>query len=86
MQTVELGVLLDGFVEEQIASGRYRDASEVIRAALRLLEQEARRAEQLRAEFDAVFDDPRPIILGHEVFARREPGTMQDAPAAERNV
>ena len=62
MQTVELGVLLDGFVEEQIASGRYRDASEVIRAALRLLEQEARRAEQFRAEFDAVFGDPRPVV------------------------
>jgi antitoxin ParD1/3/4 len=64
MQTVELGVLLDGFVEEQIASGRYRDASEVIRAALRLLEQEARRAEQFRAEFDAVFGDPRPVAPG----------------------
>ena len=32
----------DRFVDEQIAGGRYQNASEVLRAGLRLLEQQAR--------------------------------------------
>jgi putative addiction module CopG family antidote len=33
---------LCGFVSEQVASGRFRTSSEVVRAALRLLEKEAK--------------------------------------------
>jgi antitoxin ParD1/3/4 len=35
----------DRFVHDQIAAGRYKDASEVLRAGLRLLEQQAREDE-----------------------------------------
>jgi len=35
---VSLTDRLDGFVENQVSSGRYRSASEVVREALRLLE------------------------------------------------
>jgi antitoxin ParD1/3/4 len=34
-----LGSHLDGFIQAQIASGRYGNASEVVRAALRMLEE-----------------------------------------------
>lgn len=37
------------FVEEQIAAGRYRSASDVVRAALRLLEEQETRLAALRA-------------------------------------
>lgn len=50
---IELGSHLEGFVREQVESGRYISVSEVIRAGLRLLEdserQQALRLEALRA-------------------------------------
>ena len=40
----------DHFVERQVASGRYSNASEIVREALRLLEeQEQQRTEKLKA-------------------------------------
>ena len=45
-----LGEQFDAFIDEQIESGNYRDTSEVVRAGLRLLEDQQRRyeAEQIR--------------------------------------
>ena len=39
-RNVDLTSHHDRFIEEQIASGRFKDASEVMRAGLRLLEQQ----------------------------------------------
>lgn len=41
-KNVSLTPELDRFVAERVASGRYRSASEVVRAALRLLEKDER--------------------------------------------
>jgi len=38
--SISLGNYFDQFVQSQIAAGRYKNVSEVIRAALRLLENE----------------------------------------------
>lgn len=74
MPNVNLGPHFEGFVQEQITRGWFQNASEVVRAGLRLLEdQEAdlagRRAELLRS-LDAAFDDPAPSIPAKEAFAR----------------
>ncbi len=46
--SITIGEPLQAFIQSQIASGRYGNASEVIRAALRLLEEREARIEALR--------------------------------------
>ncbi len=41
--SISLGDYFEDFVENRISEGRYKNASEVIRAGLRLLEEEERR-------------------------------------------
>lgn len=40
--SISLGSYFDQFIQSQVSEGRYEDASEVIRAGLRLLENEER--------------------------------------------
>jgi len=46
--SVSLGTHFEGFVESRISDGRYKNASEVIRAGLRLLEEREDKIEALR--------------------------------------
>ena len=60
-----VGERYEGFIEAQIASGRFNNASEVVRAGLRLLEdQEARLAElrEMIAAGEAEIDRGEGIV------------------------
>jgi antitoxin ParD1/3/4 len=46
--SVSIGDHFEDFINKEIEKGRYQSRSEVIRAALRLLENEERKAELLR--------------------------------------
>jgi antitoxin ParD1/3/4 len=47
--SVSLGSYFDRFVESKISEGRYKNASEVIRAGLRLLEEDENKLQALKA-------------------------------------
>ncbi len=48
-----LGAHFESFVQGQLASGRYNNASEVLRDALRLMEERDAKLQALRATLDA---------------------------------
>ena len=54
--SISLGHYFDEFVQTQIASGRYKNVSEVIRAGLRLLEDEESKTNLLRKAIQAGID------------------------------
>lgn len=73
-----LGSQFETFVREQVETGRYQSASEVIRAGLRLLQdQEELRARRL-ADLDRLLDEglesarKGPLVAADEVFGRLE--------------
>ena len=57
--SISLGNYFDEFVSHQVTVGRYKNVSEVIRAGLRLLEDEESKAIALRNAIQKGLDSPR---------------------------
>lgn len=76
MASINLGAHFEEFVRNRIARGRYQNASEVVRAGLRLLEESEldleSRARILRDKINEAWDDPRPSCPADEAFDRIE--------------
>jgi antitoxin ParD1/3/4 len=76
MPNVSLGEHFEEFIDRQIAQGRFQNASEVVRAGLRLLEDtelsRAERAAKLAREINEAFDAKGANIPCDDVFARLE--------------
>ena len=57
--SISLGNYFDQFVSNQVSVGRYKNVSEVIRAGLRLLENEESKAIALKNAIQKGLDRPR---------------------------
>jgi antitoxin ParD1/3/4 len=70
-RNVNLTPELDHFVHTRIKSGRYENASEVVRAALRTLEREEQEHEvKLAALREAILEGEQSGIARGDVFAQ----------------
>lgn len=76
--SISLGNYFDEFVSNQVAAGRYKNVSEVIRAGLRLLEDEESKTIALRAAIQKGIDsgivhdfDPDTHLQNLKVRKRR---------------
>jgi antitoxin ParD1/3/4 len=70
-----LGERFERFIEERVKSGRFGNASEVVRAGLRLLEDQERRRELELEKLRQSIDEGRrsgPPRPADEVFGRLE--------------
>jgi antitoxin ParD1/3/4 len=56
--SISLGSYFDEFIQTQISAGRYKNVSEIIRAGLRLLENEESKVIALRNAIQEGLDSP----------------------------
>jgi antitoxin ParD1/3/4 len=68
--SVSLGEHFTVFIEEQVARGRYGNASDVIRAGLRLLEDQETKLSALRAALVEGEEGGEPEAFDLEAFKR----------------
>lgn len=72
MASLSLGAHFEAFVQLQVKRGRYQNASEVVRAGLRLLEDYElsieERTHALRQALDEAWSDPRPSRSADSAF------------------
>jgi antitoxin ParD1/3/4 len=57
--SISLGNYFDQFVNNQVSAGRYKNVSEVVRAGLRLLENEENKAIALKNAIQEGLNSPR---------------------------
>ncbi|MBP0580782.1 type II toxin-antitoxin system ParD family antitoxin [Labrys sp. LIt4] len=69
--SVSLGDHFVTFIDEQVGSGRYGSASDVVRAGLRLLEEQEMRLQTLRDALIAGEESGPPKLFDGEAFLKR---------------
>jgi antitoxin ParD1/3/4 len=84
--SVALSPYFETFIRDQVASGRYNNVSEVVRAGLRLLEdaerQQAVRLQALRSQIAAGKDSGAPIAADPLFDRLQAKYAQQAAPQA----
>lgn len=82
--SVSLNPYFENFIRDQVESGRFNNVSEVVRAGLRLLEEQQKQLEALRsAVLDGIsFENSIPA---EEVFDRLEARFEKMAQEQERS-
>ena len=81
---VSLNRHIEKFVADAVASGRFKSASEVVREALRLLEERELRLAGLRREIAQARASGEPVDYDAQAIKRRARAALQDQ--ADPNV
>src|SRR5699024_475463 len=69
--SISLGNYFEDFVRSQTTTGRYKNASEVIRAGLRLLEERENKVKALRREIQKDLDSGIAEEFDHDEFLKK---------------
>ena len=73
MPNVSIGSNLEAFIDHQVKEGRFQNASEVVRAGLRLLQERelelAERVARLARGINAAFEESGDDMSAEEAFA-----------------
>ena len=69
--SVALGDHFSDFIGDQVQSGRYASASEVVRAGLRLLEAHEARVKTLQDALAAGEESGEPELFDNDAFVKR---------------
>ena len=90
MPNMSIGSHFEEFIEAQVKNGRFQNASEVVRAGLRLLEDQelerAERAARLAKSINEALDEPGEDIPADDVFDRLERQYAEDMKAQRRGA
>lgn len=70
--SISLGDHFAGFIDEQVRSGRYGSASDVVRAGLRLLEENDARLKALRQALVEGEESGSPTAFDFDAFVARK--------------
>jgi antitoxin ParD1/3/4 len=89
MPNISLGEHFETFIDSQLKTGRFQNASEVVRAGLRMLQdsemEKAERRANLKIQINDAFDDPRPSAPIGNIFAELEMRFENDVKAKRQN-
>jgi len=64
--SISLGSYFDDFIQNRLSSGRYKNASEIVRAGLRLLEEEESRIQSLKRSIQEGLDSGLSVDFNPE--------------------
>jgi len=64
--SISLGNYFDDFIQNRLSSGRYKNASEIVRAGLRLLEEEESRIQSLKRSIQEGLDSGLSVDFNPE--------------------
>ena len=64
--SISLGNYFDDFIQNRLLSGRYKNASEIVRAGLRLLEEEESRIQSLKISIKEGLDSGLSVDFNPE--------------------